>query len=139
LPGDIIFTLKTMQRFLGLRTCIYKVAELEKATLWYATVFGVSPYFNEPFYVGFNIGGFELGLQPMEGHEHKGENVLTYWGVEDIDSVYNHLLSSGASSHEAPQNVGGDIMVASVIDPWNNIVGIIYNPGFELKPTPQTS
>ncbi len=121
-----------MKRFLGLRTCIYKVQDLDNATKWYSAVFETQPYFKEPFYVGFNIEGFELGLQPEENAGHKGENVLTYWGVHDINESYDKLLQLGASPHEAPQNVGGEIMVATVIDPWNNIIGLIYNPEFKL-------
>ena len=51
---------------LGLRTTIYKVSDLEQAKLWYAKIFETAAYFNEPFYVGFNIGGYELGLMPEE-------------------------------------------------------------------------
>lgn len=51
-------------RFLGLRTTIYPVTDLAKAKAWYSAVLGVKPYFDEPFYVGFNVGGFELGLDP---------------------------------------------------------------------------
>ena len=50
--------------FLGLRTAIYPVTDLAKARSWYSAVLGVAPYFDEPFYVGFNVGGFELGLDP---------------------------------------------------------------------------
>ena len=50
--------------FLGLRTAIYWVADIEAAKAWYTKVLGIEPYFDEPFYVGFNVGGYELGLQP---------------------------------------------------------------------------
>ena len=50
--------------FLGLRTVIYHAPDLAKAKAWYAAAFNVAPYFDEPFYVGFNIGGYELGLNP---------------------------------------------------------------------------
>lgn len=53
-------------RILGLRTTIYKVSDLAKAKVWYMKAFGVAPYFDEPYYVGFNIGGYELGLQREE-------------------------------------------------------------------------
>jgi lactoylglutathione lyase len=49
---------------LGLRTTIYKVSDLAKAKAWYSKVFDTTPYFDEPYYVGYNIGGYELGLQP---------------------------------------------------------------------------
>lgn len=115
---------------LGLRTVIYRVPHIETAKKWYANAFGVQPYFDEPFYVGFNIGGYELGLQPDEAVT--GSNILAYWGVENMDTEYNKLLGMGAIMHEAPQNVGGEIVVASVKDPWGNIIGLIYNPEFKL-------
>ena len=119
--------------FLGLRTTIYKVTDLEKATAWYAKAFGTEPYFNEPFYVGFNIAGYELGLQPDEvPAENKADNVVSYWGVEDVNKTYQDLLNVGATAHEEPQNVGGEIVVASVKDPWGNTIGLIYNPEFKL-------
>ncbi len=119
--------------FLGLRTVGYKVADLQKAKEWYSHVFGVKPYFDETFYVGFNVGGYELGLMPDENPTaQKTENVLLYWGVENINESYARLIELGATAHEAPQSVGGDIMVATVKDPWGNIVGIIYNPSFKL-------
>ena len=118
---------------LGLRTTIYKVADVKAATKWYSDAFSTKPYFDEPFYVGFNIGGYELGLQPEEEvNNTKGESVLTYWGVEDIQAEYQRFLNLGAVPHNEPENVGGEIMVASVKDPWDNIIGLIYNPEFSL-------
>ena len=116
---------------LGLRTCIYRVSELDKAIKWYSEAFGIEPYFNEPYYVGFNIGGYELGLQPEE-NSTKGTNVEAYWGVDDIQSSYDKLIALGATIQQAPMNVGGELMVASAIDPWNNLIGLIYNPSFTL-------
>ena len=123
-----------MTRILGLRTTIYRVSELEKATAWYEQVFETTPYFNEPFYVGFNIAGYELGLQPEEGEstKAKAENVVTYWGVEDIETEFNRFLSLGATTLGAPVNVGGDIITAELKDPWGNVIGLIYNPEFKL-------
>lgn len=70
---------------LGLRTTIYKVSDLEAAKAWYTQAFGVKPYFDEPFYIGFNIGGYELGLLPEEKPmADRTDNVLSYWGVENI-------------------------------------------------------
>ncbi|MCB0463883.1 MAG: VOC family protein [Flavobacteriaceae bacterium] len=122
------------QNILGLRTTIYKVGDIEEAKKWYEQAFGVKPYFDEPFYVGFNIGGYELGLQPEEKPStEKTESVVSYWGVENIEKVYQHLLKIEATDNEKPQNVGRDIMTATVKDPWGNVIGIIYNPNFNLK------
>jgi lactoylglutathione lyase len=121
-------------RFLGLRTTIYKVSDLEKAKLWYNAIFETTPYFDEPFYVGYNIAGYELGVQPEENPIHeKKETVLTFWGVEDVNSEFERMIALGAKEHEKPMNVGGEIIVASVKDPWNNIIGIIYNPEFKIQ------
>lgn len=117
---------------LGLRTTIYKVNDLSKAKTWYTKAFDTDPYFDEPFYVGFNIMGYELGLLPEEHTSSKGDNVMSYWGVEDIHKSYRKLIELGATKHEEPTNVGGELMVASVFDPWQNVIGIIYNPYFKL-------
>ena len=119
---------------LGLRTTIYKVGDIVKAKKWYAIAFGIEPYWDEPFYVGFNIGGYELGLLPEENPTTKKvESVLTYWGVNEIEEVYSHFLESGAIENEKPHSVGGPLMVATVKDPWGNVIGLIYNPEFILK------
>lgn len=117
---------------LGLRTTIYKVADLQKATDWYATVFETKPYFEEPFYVGFSIKGYELGLLPEESTNEKSDNVLSYWGVENIEEQYQRFIEHGATEHEKSNNVGGELMVALIKDPWNNVIGLIYNPHFKL-------
>jgi predicted enzyme related to lactoylglutathione lyase len=119
--------------FLGLRTAIYHVSDLAKAKDWYSTVLGFAPYFNEPFYVGFNVGGYELGLQPSEGESNaKADGVVAYWGVDDAASALQSLLEKGATLHEDLQDVGEGIKVATVKDPFGNVFGIIENPNFKL-------
>ncbi len=118
----------------GLRTTIYQVNDMNAARQWYTRAFNTEPYFNEPFYVGYNIGGFELGLQPDSiDPDTKTRSVISYWGVDDIQETYDFLLSIGAQENEKPTNVGGEIVTATVIDPWGNVLGIIYNPEFRLK------
>jgi len=118
---------------LGLRTVVYKVGDIQEAKEWYAKAFEVKPYFDEPFYVGFNIGGYELGLQPEEKPtKEKAESVVAYWGVDDIEKTSERLLDLGAKMNEPLQNVGGDIIVGTLKDPWGNLIGIIYNPGFKV-------
>ena len=120
--------------FLGLRTCIYFVSDVAAATEWYANMLGFQPYFNEPFYVGFEVGGYELGLHPIEEStsEGKGRTVETYWGVDDIQATFAHLLACGATAHAEPNHVGEEIWVATVKDPWSNVIGIIKNPHFKV-------
>lgn len=117
----------------GLRTVIYHVDDLLKAKQWYTTVLGIEPYFDEPFYVGFNVGGYELGLDPdMEGVS-KGNNVVVYWGVKDIKTAYQRVQTLGAEKHSDVQDVGDGILVATVADPFGNIFGIIENPYFKIE------
>lgn len=118
---------------LGLRSCIVKVADLSAAKAWYAEAFQTGPYFDEPFYVGFDIGGFELGLDPNGFKASGRSNTTIYWGVEQIQKEFDRFLSLGATEIEAPHNVGGALMVATVSDPWGNLIGLIYNPDFKAK------
>jgi predicted enzyme related to lactoylglutathione lyase len=119
--------------FLGLRTAIYRVDDINKGKEWYTAVLGFGPYFDEPFYVGFNVGGYELGLQPIEGRSgEKAEGVVAYWGVEDAEAAVKRILDLGAIRNENVQDVGGGIKVATVKDPFGNIFGIIENPNFKL-------
>lgn len=121
-----------MKPFLGLRTVIYKVGDIEKAKTFYSKILGFSPYFDEPFYVGYNVAGYELGLQPDDFNGKTAENVEAYWGVTDVHMSYEQLIQDGATAHGEPQNVGEDIYVATVKDPWGNLIGIIQNPHFSL-------
>jgi len=124
---------KIDSNMLGLRTTIYKVGNIQEAKEWYSKAFGINPYFDEAYYVGFNISGYELGLLPEEKPTtEKIESVLSYWGVNDIAKKYKHFIELGAIEHEKPTNVGGELMVATVKDPWGNIIGLIYNPHFKL-------
>ena len=83
--------------------------------------------------MGFNIAGYELGLIPDETPTAvKGDSVHTYWGSTHVEEEYERLLELGAIEFEAPHNVSGDIVVGAVKDPWDNVIGIIFNPEFKL-------
>ena len=116
---------------LGLRTAIYPVQDLDSAKTWYAQVVGAPPYFDQPFYVGFSVGGFELGLLPDGTPGTSGPQAL--WGVADADAAFERLLVLGATSLEPVTDVGGGIKVAAVRDPFGNRLGIIENPNFNAS------
>jgi predicted enzyme related to lactoylglutathione lyase len=119
--------------FLGLRTILYPVSDIQAAKEWYARILGFPPYFDEPFYVGFNVGGYELGLDPDPSEAKPGvDGARAYWGVKDAASALKRLLELGAREHRPLQDVGGGIKVASVLDPFGNAFGIIENPHFQL-------
>ncbi len=115
----------------GLRSQIYQVSDLEAAKAWYTMLLGKAPYFDEPFYVGFNIGGYELGLQPSDDPDAgQAREAVTYWGVPDAEAAYAQLLESGASAYQPVQEVGGGIKLGAVRDPVGGILGVIENPHF---------
>jgi predicted enzyme related to lactoylglutathione lyase len=122
-----------MPHFKALMTAIYPTADLAKAKAWYAEVFGAQPYFDEPFYVGFDIGGWELGLMPVEppAHQPGNQGVVAYWGVDDCAAAHARVLALGAREVSAVQDVGGGIKVSTVADPEGNAIGIIENPHFK--------
>jgi predicted enzyme related to lactoylglutathione lyase len=118
--------------FLGLRTAIYPAPDLAKAKDWYRQALGIEPYFDEPYYVGFEVGGYELGLNPDLSENLPGAaGVIAYWGVADAAAAYAHLLETGATPCSPVAEVGGGIKVATVLDPFGNVFGLIENPHFK--------
>ena len=120
--------------FLGLRTVIYAAPDLHRAKAWYSALLGNAPYFDEPFYVGFNIGGYELGLDPNAATAPGPGGAIAYWGVATLDSAMTHALGAGAILVSPAQDVGGGIRVATISDPAGNHIGLIENPHFQLPP-----
>jgi predicted enzyme related to lactoylglutathione lyase len=119
--------------FQGLRTVIYNPgADIEKAKKWYSTMLGIEPYFDQPFYVGFSVGGYELGLNPGAPKASPDSGVMAYWGVPDMAKAHARLLELGATARDTIEDVGEGTLVASVVDPFGNIVGIIQNPHFKV-------
>ena len=116
---------------LGLRTVIYAAPDLPRAKAWYSALLGSPPYFDEPFYVGFNVGGYELGLDPNAATAPGPGGAIAYWGVETLDSAIAHALGAGATIVSPAQDVGGDIRVATISDPAGNHIGLIENPHFQ--------
>ena len=117
----------------GLATVIYHVTDLDRAKAWYSAAFQQKPYFDEPFYVGFNIAGYELGLDPNPSAAKTGSGgSVAYWRVDEIEAAVRHFVTSGATIVSPIQDVGEGIQVATVADPFGNPIGVIENPHFEL-------
>lgn len=114
----------------GLRTVIYHVTNLAKAKAWYTQVLEQQPYFDQPFYVGYAVGGFELGLVP-DGKSGSGGTVA-YWGVADAAAAVARLEELGATIVEPLTDVGEGIRVATAADPFGNSFGVIENPKFSV-------
>jgi catechol 2,3-dioxygenase-like lactoylglutathione lyase family enzyme len=120
--------------FRGLRTAIYAVADLVAARAWYTDVLERAPYFDEEFYVGYNIGGFELGLVPEpDAPAERDAAGVAFWGVGDAEVAYQRLLTLGALDHEPVQDVGGGVKIGAVRDPFGNVLGVVENPHFTFQ------
>ena len=112
---------------LGLRTVIYPATDLAAATAWWTEQLGFGPYFEQPFYVGFEVAGYELGLLP-DGEPADG--ALVYWGVRSVDDAVTSLVRAGATVHTAASEVGDGIVTATVRQSDGVIIGLIHNPHF---------
>jgi predicted enzyme related to lactoylglutathione lyase len=111
----------------GLRTVIHPVTDLDAAKRWWTELLGFGPYFDEPFYVGFEVAGYELGLLP---DAQPSDGALVYWGVDDCQAAMDAALALGATVHVAAAEVGEGIVTGTVTTPDGGIVGFIRNPHF---------
>lgn len=116
----------------GFATVSYYAADLEAATAWYAEMLGVEPYFRRPGYVEFRVGDFqhELGIidaqyRPTSSDVPAGE--IIYWAVDDVPAAYDRLLALGATSYQPLMERGPGFTTASVVDPFGNILGVMFN------------
>jgi catechol 2,3-dioxygenase-like lactoylglutathione lyase family enzyme len=117
--------------FLGLRTVVYPAPDLAASKAFWTATLGVEPYFDQPFYVGYNPGGYELGLNP-NGDPASGPR--TYWGVRDIAAAAEHVIAVGAVALDAIEDVGDGIKVGAFRSPTGDVFGLIENPVFKLTP-----
>ena len=105
--------------FLGLRTTVYKIDDLKAAKEWYANAFETDTYFDELFYAGFSIRGYEPGLLPEDSPGEKHFGVLSYWEVENIQQEFDCLISLNATEHEPPTNY--PLHENNIMSPVNSI------------------
>ena len=114
---------------LGLRSLIFQTKDIKKDTEWWSKTLNQEPTFTSDEYVGFDVGGYELGLYVSSFEFPAGG--ITHLGVDDLDKAYEELLSSGCTTVEEPVDVGGDIRMATVKNEAGQFIGIIYNPHFK--------
>lgn len=123
----------------GLTTVSFWADDLEAAKQWYTELLGMEPYFTRPAppdppgYVEFRIGDYqhELGLidrrYAPKGSATGPGGAVMYWHVDDVESTFEKLLSMEAKEYEALTHRGEGFITASVVDPFGNILGIMYN------------
>jgi predicted enzyme related to lactoylglutathione lyase len=120
----------------GLTTVNFFADDLSAARDWYAEVLGIEPYFireigGAPAYIEFRIGDYqhELGFIDRrfapQGQQSGG--TMTYWAVDDVQAAFDRLLSLGATVHQEVREQGPGFVTASVVDPFGNVLGVMYN------------
>jgi predicted enzyme related to lactoylglutathione lyase len=110
----------------GLKTVLHPVSDVEKAKEVYTALLGVAPQTDSPYYVGFDVAGQHVGLLPGGGPQGLTSPVA-YWHVDDIEAKLAEVTAAGATIKDAPNEVGGGRVVASVIDPDGNVLGLIQD------------
>jgi predicted enzyme related to lactoylglutathione lyase len=110
-----------------MRTVIYPVKDLAQAKQLYGKLLGVEPSMDEPYYVGFSVGGQDVGLDP-HGHSQGMTGPVGYWDVDDINATLALLLDAGGQTQQAVRDVGGGKLIASVTDVDGNVIGLIQSP-----------
>jgi predicted enzyme related to lactoylglutathione lyase len=137
-PGTVVAVAATKgaPMLRGLTTVSFWAADLAAAKRWYAELLGIDPYFERPGYAEFRLGDYqhELGLidrrYAPDGSATGPAGAIVYWHVDDVPATLEKLLSMGANQLEAPKDRGKGFITASVIDPFGNILGIMYNPHY---------
>lgn len=120
----------------GVATISFYAADLEAARQWYTELLGIEAYFQMPGYVEFRIGRDEdeLGiidrLYAPAGEPGTPGGAIVYWHVEDVPAALASLVSRGATEFQPPTDRGHGFVTAAVIDPFDNILGVMYNPHF---------
>ncbi len=126
----------------GLTTVSFWAADLAAAKQWYAELLGIDPYFERPNpdgslgYIEFRLGDYqhELGIIDSRyapaGSATGPAGAIVFWHVDDLTATLEKLHSMGAHEHDPPTERGAGFVTASVVDPFGNILGVMYNPHY---------
>ena len=107
-----------------LHSIVHPVRDLDAAKAIHIVLLGVEPHTDQPYYVGFNVGGVEIGLDP-QGHSKGHTAPIPYIRVADLDSAVADVVAAGATVANAPQDVGGGTRIATVTDADGNTLGLV--------------
>jgi predicted enzyme related to lactoylglutathione lyase len=123
-PAAIIHRRNTME---NVKVVVYPVQDLTRAKTLYSTFLGLDPYADSPYYIGFKVGGTDIGLDP-NAHCRGITGPVAYVQVEDIQQRLQALLEAGAQSLQAVTDTGNGRLIASVKDSDGNIIGLLQDP-----------
>ncbi|GAA1437898.1 VOC family protein [Nocardiopsis tropica] len=126
----------------GMSTISLWADDVTEAVDWYTEVLGVEPYFERPgqglppAYVEFRIGDHqhELGIidrRYAPGPARPGPGgAVVFWHVDDVEGAVGRLLGLGATEYEPITRREAGFVTASVVDPFGNVLGVMYNPHY---------
>jgi predicted enzyme related to lactoylglutathione lyase len=110
----------------GIKTVLHPVTDLAAATTMYTALLGIPPQTEGSYYVGFEAAGQQIGLVPGGGAQGMTSPVA-YWHVPDIEAKLAEVTAAGATLKDAPRDVGGGRLVATVTDPDGNVLGLLQD------------
>ncbi|WP_328995753.1 glyoxalase [Kribbella sp. NBC_01245] len=110
----------------GIKTVLHPVSDLAASKAVYAALLGIEPQTDSSYYVGFDTEGQHIGLVPGGGPQGMTSPV-SYWHVPDIEAKLAEVIAAGATVTEAAHEVGGGRLVATVIDPDGNVLGLLQD------------
>ncbi|HSX06993.1 MAG TPA: VOC family protein [Candidatus Saccharimonadia bacterium] len=121
----------------GVATISLWAEDHKDAVVWYGKLFNQKPYFERPGYAEFRIGDHqtEVGIIDRKYAPHMAfpgspSGVVLYWHVDDLSATYAWLLKEGATSLQEPEDRGHGFVTATAVDPFGNVLGIMYNPHY---------
>ncbi len=124
--------------FRGLTTVNFFADDLAEASAWYTPLFGVEPYYAKEFggrlaYIEYRLGDYqhEFGFLDRRFAPHPATDsaagAVVYWAVDDVEAAFQRLLEHGGVEHAKPTEHGPGFVTASVVDPFGNVLGVMYN------------
>jgi predicted enzyme related to lactoylglutathione lyase len=128
--------LNSKQTLRGIATVSFYASDVKAAKNWYIELLGIEPYFERSGYVEFRIGDYQNELGIIDSKYASKEATasptgsIVYWHVDNVIEVFKQLINMGAKEYNEPQDHGGGFVTASVVDPFGNILGIMYNPHY---------
>jgi predicted enzyme related to lactoylglutathione lyase len=102
-----------------IRSLVIPVTDLESAKAVYGALLG-APHTDQPYYVGYNVDGFEVSLNPAGA----GGGPVAFADVDDLDAARTTLLAAGATERDAPRQVAPGARVCVLTDADGNPFGL---------------
>ena len=133
--------MSTTNTLRGLATNCFYAPDLAAARKWYAELLGTDAYYafpntENPAYIEFRIGDYEHELGFIDKKYAPPQGVIpggsiSYWHVDNIEDMFKKLLDMGAKEYQPITQYGdAGFVTASVVDPFGNVLGVMYNPHY---------